>query len=485
MLWPQSGAPGTQVTITAVGYGPCLDPPSDLRRTLSVGPVFALQWGPTAVDLAQASIEGANVVVRYTVPDDPAAGDSVTVSASCTFPATARTGSTVLQNDAPFTVTAPQQDPTLTLDASTGPPGAEITASGSDFACAPSEIVQLFWDGTGEPMAESSASAFSMQLTVPETTPLGGHSVVARCQDHSAITASRPFEVTQTQPPAVSSPPTLAVQPTSGHPGDPTRISGERFICANHAGIVDIRWDDETPLGSPPVDPTGHFEMAARVPSDADARGHLLHAVCADKSVAMVTPFTVLATDVPPPPVPAPAAAMALQPSAGHRGDQVRITGEGFACPDRTVQLSWDDGTRLTTSIDASGGFATAVAAPRNADVRSHPLKAACSDASVALTAAFIVLPESPSPPPTPNWLWAIAVLLALAAALVARHTWHRLNPRPPHIHAVARLGGLPLVAVQETPAHGESSCALRLEAHSGVRTLTVDEVNDDHTPVG
>ena len=39
------------------------------------------------------------------------------------------------------------------------------------------------------------------------------------------------------------------------------------------------------------------------------------------------------------------------------------------------------------------------------------------------------------------------------------------------------------LVTVHETPAPGESTHALRLETHSGARTLTVEEVNDGHIP--
>lgn len=482
----QQGGPGTQVTITAVGYGPCLDPPPDVTETLSGSPVFSLQWDHKAVDLSQASLEGRNVVAHYTVPDEASAGDaSVTVTVSCSFEFKVRSKveSKVVQNDATFTVIAPKKDPTLTLDTPAGHRGAQITASGADFACGPSESVQLFWDGTGDALTEPQPHAFSVKLTVPEATSIGGHTVVARCQDHSTIIASRPLEVTEVEPPVVTPPPTLAVQPTSGHPGDPMRIIGERFDCTDHAGTVELRWDDDTSLATPPVDAAGHFETSAPVPSDADARGHSVHAACADKSVAMVTTFTVVATDMPPPPVPAPAAAMALQPASGHRGDQMRIAGEGFACADRTVQLSWDDGTRLaTTFVDASGGFATLVPVPTNTELRRHPVAAACSDASVALTAAFTVIAEPPPPPPrshTPIWPWVIVLILVVAAALVVRHI---RPPKPPAVHAVSRLAGLPLVTVHETPAHRESTYALRLETHSGARTLTVDEVNDDRT---
>jgi hypothetical protein len=167
----------------------------------------------------------------------------------------------------------------------------------------------------------------------------------------------------------------------------------------------------------------------------------------------------------------------------------MRIAGEGFACANRTVELSWDDGTRLaTTFVDASGDFATLIPVPTNADLRSHIVGAACSDASIALTAAFTVVAEPPPPPttaPRRNWGWVL-VLIAVAVALIGTvyHMGRRSRPpKSPAVHAVSRLGGPPVVTVQETPAHGESTYALRLETHSGARTLTVDEVNDDHTP--
>jgi hypothetical protein len=485
-LSPKQGGPGTPVTITAVGYAPCLDPPPGDVEKLSGFPVFSLEWDHQAVDVSQASVKGPNVVAQYTVPYETSAGDhsvTVTVSCSLTFVGRSKPEPIVVHNDATFTVIAPKKDPTLKLDTPAGHRGTQIRATGTDFACGSSESVQLFWDGTGDPLTDPQPQTFSVQFTVPEVTPTGGHHVVARCQYHSTITASEPFEVTQNKPPVVTPPPTLTVQPTSGHPGDPMRISGERFVCTDNAGTVDVRWDADTSLATPPVDAAGHFEMSTQVPSDADPGGHSVHASCADKSVAMVTTFTVVATDVPPPPV--PAAAIALQPASGHRGDPMRIAGEGFACADRTVQLSWDDGTRLAAPpVDASGGFATSVPVPTNAELRSHPVTAACSDASVTLTAAFTVLAEPAPPPHTPIWGWVIALILVGAAVFVVRHIYRRLHPRPPHVHAVSRIDGPPLVAVHETPAHGESTCALRLETHTGARTLTVDEVNDDHTPI-
>jgi len=473
MLSSQQGTPRTQVTITAAGYGPCLHP----GESGFVHPVFSLQWGAASVDLSHARTTNGDrdVVVDYTVPDDAPAAD-YTVTASC--------GDT--SDTATFTVVAPKKEPTLKLDTTTGHRGSKIMASGTDFACGSSETVQLLWDGKGDPLAEAQPPTFTIPLTVPDETSIGGHTVVAQCQYHSTINAGQPFEVTKTEPPVVTPPPTLGVQPTSGHPGDKMRITGERFVCTDHAATVELRWDDGTQLATPPVDASGHFDTSVPVPSNADARGHTVRAACADESVAMVTTFTVVAKGSPPPPVRKLAAAMALQPASGQRGDEMRIAGERFACANRTVALSWDDGTRLANPpVDASGGFAASVPVPANADIGSHTVGAACSDGSIALAAAFTVIaaPLSPPPPPPVIWGWVIALILVVAAVLVVRHIRHRRHPRLfTRVQVVTRPGGPPVATVHETPAHGEATHAIRLEAHFDSGIQTISEVNDGYT---
>jgi hypothetical protein len=250
---------------------------------------------------------------------------------------------------------------------------------------------------------------------------------------------------------------------------------------------VELRWDDGTQLATPPVDASGHFETSVPAPSNADAGGHTVRAACADESVAMVTTFTVVAKGTRPTPVREPAA-MALQPASGQRGDEMRVAGERFACANPTVELSWDDGTWLANpSVDASGGFAASVLVPANADARSHTVRAACSDGSIALATAFTVIagpPPPPPPPPPPGiWGWVIVLILVVAGVLVARHIRHRRNPHPnTRVHAVAHPGGPPVATVHETPAHGEATHAIRLEAHFDSGIQTIREVNDDYT---
>lgn len=100
----------------------------------------------------------------------------MTVTVSCSFElkvgsrGESKAEPKVVHNEETFTVMAPKKDPTLTLDTPAGHRGAQIQASGTDFACGSGESVELFWDGKGDPLTEPQPQAFSVQLTVPEQT---------------------------------------------------------------------------------------------------------------------------------------------------------------------------------------------------------------------------------------------------------------------------------------------------------------------------
>jgi hypothetical protein len=57
-----------------------------------------------------------------------------------------------------------------------------------------------------------------------------------------------------------------------------------------------------------------------------------------------------------------------------------------------------------------------------------------------------------------------------------------RNQHRGAHVQAVSRPGGPLGFTVRETPARGEATHAVRLAAHSEPCTLTIREVNDDHS---
>ncbi|MGO9152572.1 hypothetical protein [Mycobacterium sp.] len=358
-LTPAQGGPGKQATATPTGFGAC--------RAMS------FQWD--GQPLPTSPVGSDSLVVNFAVPKDASAGDHK-VTATC--------GNT----SAPATFTVvPAPKPTLTLDTGHGLGGSHLTASGTGFACGDGNV-QLLWDGDIR-LADASSGMFSaVPLTIPSPASTGGHMVVASCEHHPDIADSQRFTVTSVTTSVTTGPAALTLEPTSGHPGDQLRATGDGFACANHSGPVNLSWDDGTLLPGASLDPSGHFEAWVSVPAKTDARRLTLRATCSD-GVVLAADFTVLASPAPPPP---------------------------------------------------------------------------------------------PPPPPPPKIPWLLIVLIVAGAILsaveYARRRRHKRPETPPHVQAVPRLDGSPVVTLRETPERGEATHALRLEAHSGLSTLTVREVD-------
>ena len=93
-----------------------------------------------------------------------------------------------------------------------------------------------------------------------------------------------------------------------------------------------------------------------------------------------------------------------------------------------------------------------------------------------------------PPPPPLPGV--AILVLLLIIGAVVVAVLAYRYTHKPrnkpqptPRVYATASpTSGLPLVTMRETPAHGEVTHALRLQAHPDLGIQTISEVDSDDT---
>ena len=269
-------------------------------------------------------------------------------------------------------------------------------------------------------------------------------------------------------------------------------------------GPVKLQWDSDTPVDVDKVTATASFT----VPADAKTGQHKVSGTCSEKVFAS-SAFTVVEKP-----------SLTIDPDKGPPGSQLQATGTGFACGDDadTVDIALDSDVRghgssgrfseqISVPADASGGDHTVVASCHNhpditgrqtftvtSTVTTTTGSGSSQTSVVPMTGSAEVTPVPATPVPTTTTAstkdvddtsdlasyWWVLVLIAVAVALLGS-VHHMLKPPP--VHAVLRVAGPPLVTVQETPAPGESTHALRLETHSGARTLTVEEVNDGHIP--
>jgi hypothetical protein len=451
-LTPAQGGPATQGTATATGFGAC--------RAMS----YAWDDGP----LQPSAVGGP--VINFTVPKAAPAG-AHTVKATCGTSSAPATFTVVL---APIPVTPPD-NPALTLTPVQGGPATQATATATGFEACGAMPFQWQWDRGTLQTSPAGSDPLVVNFRVPKDAAAGAHTVTATCG-----TSSAPATFT-----VVSAPkPALTLDTGHGPGGSHLTASGTGFACGD--GNVQLLWDRDTPLADAS---SGMFSaVPLTIPLDASTGGHMVVASCEHHpDIADSQRFTV--TSVTSPVTTTGPAALTLQPTSGHPGDQLRATGDGFACADHSgpVDLSWDDGTPLPgASLNPAGHFEASVSVPAKTDARRLTLRAACSD-GVTLAADFTVLaiappPPAPPAPAPPKIPWLLIVLIVagaiLSAVQYARRRSHKRLEAPPHVQAVPRPDGLPVVTLRETPERGEVTHALRLEAHSGVSTLTVREVD-------
>jgi hypothetical protein len=171
-LAPDHGVPGTRFSATARGSAPC--------HSESI----ALQWDSDVPVVPTVDVDDGTATANFTVLVDAVAGRH-TVRATCNGDAYAWSAFTVLEK------------PTLTIDPGKGPPGSQLQATGTGFACGDdTDTVDIALDS--DVRGHGSSGRFSEQISIPATLPVGDHTVVASCHNHPDITDHQTFTVTST-----------------------------------------------------------------------------------------------------------------------------------------------------------------------------------------------------------------------------------------------------------------------------------------------
>jgi hypothetical protein len=226
---PDSGPPGTQVTLSGSGLGTACGPHG---ATAACSVSF---YGPTAQAEATV-ISWSDAAVVVTVPDLPpgvyhpmvytAAGAAVGPGDSPVLPPFTVTAAGAAPGPAPGTTTGAP----FSLSPSSGPHGTQVVFQGQGFGSAPGAV--LFTpEQAGSPAVAAVVDAWSdtrVVATVPDGLPYGPAlpSVVPAGGQAVGPSGGWPaFDVTAGPSPL----PAPALAPSSGSPGTPFVVTGAAF----------------------------------------------------------------------------------------------------------------------------------------------------------------------------------------------------------------------------------------------------------------
>ena len=223
-LSPDHGRGGTVVSVSAANW-----PPSVAGRTVLI------YWDPTTsspgirIDSGGTSVQrdGTFNATSVTIPRGQGHFGANTVHA-CVMaissgPPVCASGTPAPPTaDATFTVPRPR----MTLNRTSGRPGMEVVASGTDFF--PTSPMQILWDATGTQQnvyagGTDAAGGFKAQWTVPNASP--GKYTVRGCTARGTACVANDisnaaFTITS---------PSLSVSPGHGLHGSHVSVSGQNY----------------------------------------------------------------------------------------------------------------------------------------------------------------------------------------------------------------------------------------------------------------
>jgi len=297
-----------------------------------------------------------------------------------TIPASARGSHTIKAEDATgrdatatFTTL-----PKITVTPDSGGVGDQVTVSGTGFAGS-SSVTITFDDATvtTDPASVTTnpSGSFTAKFTVP-AAGRGAHEVKA--WDASVNYATATFTIGTK----------ASVTPTTGFVGDQVTVSGNGF-GANKS--VTITFDGTAVTTSPAsvtTNPSGSFSATFLVPNATNGA----HTVKAEESatVSATATFTVQEK-------------MSISQDSGFVGDEVSVSGSGFA-GSSTVTIYFDDTSVGTATTSASGSFDAATFTVPASINGSHTIKV--QDASDnSETATFTIEAEITDVTPTSGFV--------------------------------------------------------------------------------
>ncbi len=260
-LAPVSGPPGTQLTVSAVGY--------------TAFEKVNFYWNNSSTPFASpaANPNGYVAPFTFTVP----AG---TLPANYVVTGTGVKSLITITNT--FTVVAPASIFTIT----SGPVGSSVKVTGSGYA--PGETVNVQWNytgpGTGTTVATATANVnngvFTTSFTVPTATT-GNYPLAVVGVTSSSVTTSS-FTIANS----------LAIGPNTAPPGTNVTATGTGF----HAGeMVQLFLDNTsgTLLASTNADTHGNINIPIALPTSTTPGAHTVIGVGLTSALSFSAPLTI------------------------------------------------------------------------------------------------------------------------------------------------------------------------------------------------
>lgn len=331
-----SGPPGTTVSFTGTGFTP--------------SSYFTAYFGSLQTTSGWVT-SGGNLTVSFIVPTYARGIYNVTVT----------TNTPDTSNTRQFTIT-----PGISLSASSGGVGDQITVSGNGFSA--SNSVSVSYDTTTQLTATTNANGtFSSVVTIPNTTR-GSHYITAY-DIASSLSSTVMFTIVSK----------VTISPTSVAIGSQLVITGTGFATNSNVTV----YLDSVSITSTTSNTYGGFTISNFTFPATTSGSHTLK--FQDSSSNYVTNTITIISSI------------SIAPINGTVGTAVNIDGTGFRA-NETISL-YIDGTNLAISgvtSNAVGSFSTSVTIPAIAS-GTHQLKAA--DSINNDTEAFVVTASTISSP--------------------------------------------------------------------------------------
>ena len=323
--------------------------------TLGLGPEHSVadsDWHGVSLSFTNiiTDVRGKNINVMFWVNQDGILPDA-----------------TFYLDDVSLSVSRPgSATPTLTLAPGTGPRGATLVVTGTNFT--PSTPVTITLDGGfNRTLTSDGSGGFSFNLTPAGTIAKGTHTVAA--SGAGGQTASATFQIV----PQVS----VSVSPSSGQAGDTFTVTGNGF---HGASVISVTLDGSL-HGTTTAAANGAFTYTLNTSIGITAGSHAVAASDDETSNAGNT-FTISST---------PTRQVSISPTEGPTGTTFTITGANFAAS-ANVTLAVDGSMIKTVTANGVGSFTTTYT-PSSLSTGQHTLVA--SDGAGQAQTTFNITPPA------------------------------------------------------------------------------------------